>query len=159
MRRFLFLALGMGLLLRTAANAETIVVPIPERFSYESDTVKQLKIRGGYGRYLTFKGRTDNVYDGTDGYYESVGKSYTECEEDNCTTYWEPPTYIKGTEGGIENKTYFYELDCLDKTFNRIGDRTGTGLKKGWMETIEDPVAMAVEKKYCPKINSLPKAR
>ena len=149
----------MGLLLPTAATAETIVVPTPERFSYESNTVKQLKIRGGYGRYLTFRGRTDNEYEGTDGYYESEGKSYTECEEDNCKTFWEPPTYIEGTEGGIENKTYVYELDCRDKTFNRIGDRTGTGLNKGWMETLEDPVAKAVEKKYCPLINSLPISR
>ena len=159
MRRFLLLALGMGLFLPTVFNAETIVVPTPARFSYESDTVEQLKIRGRYGRYLTFKGRTDNEYEGTDGYYESEGKSYSECDEGECTTFWEPPTYIEGTEGGIENKTFVYELDCRDKTFNRIGDRTGTGLKKGWMETIEDPVAIAVEKKYCPVINSLPIAR
>ena len=140
-------------------SAETVVVPTPARFSYESDTVKQLKIRGDYGRYLTFRGRTDNEYEGTDGYYESEGQSYTECEDDNCTTFWEPPTYIEGEESGIENKTFVYELDCRDKTFNRIGDRTGTGMKKGWMETLEDPVAMAVEKKYCPLIDSLPIAR
>ena len=137
-------------------NAETILVPTPSRFSYESDTVKQLKIRGRYGRYLTFKGRTDNEYKGTDGYYESEGKSYSECEGGKCTTFWEPPIYREGTEGGIENKTFDYELDCRDKTFNRIGDRTGTGLNKGWMETIEDPVATAVATKYCPVINSLP---
>ena len=155
----LLLTLLAALSLSNAVSAETIVVPTPARFSYESDTVKQLKIRGKYGRYLTFRGRTDNAYVGTDGYYESEGKSYSECDEGECTTFQEPPTYIEGTEGGIENKTYVYELDCLDKTFNRIGDRTGTGLKKGWMETIEDPVAMAVEKKYCPVINSLPIAR
>ena len=155
----LLLPLIVALALPNAVGAETIVVPTPARFSYESDTVKQLKIRGSYGRYLTFRGRTDNEYEGTDGYYESEGTSYMECEEDNCTTFLEPPTYIEGTEGGIENKTFVYELDCRDKTFNRIGDRTGTGMKKGWMETIEDPVAMAVEKKYCPVINSLPVSR
>ena len=159
MWRFLLLALGMGLLLPSAANAETIRVPSPSRFSYESDTVKQLKIRGEYGRYLTFRGRTDNAYEGTEGYYESEGKSYSECEEGECTTFWEPPIYIEGTEGGMENKTFIYELDCRDKTFNRIGDQTGTGLKKGWLETIEDPVAIAVEKKYCNVINSLPITR
>ena len=155
----ILLPLLAALALPIDANAETIVVPTPERFSYESNTVKQLKIRGGYGRYLTFRGRTDNEYEGIDGYYESEGKSYTECQEDNCTTFWEPPTYIEGEESGIENKTFVYELDCRDKTFNRIGDRTGTGMKKGWMETLEDPVAMAVEKKYCPVIDSLPIAR
>ena len=148
-----------SIILPNAVSAETVVVPTPARFSYESDTVKQLKIRGDYGRYLTFRGRTDNEYEGTDGYYESEGQSYTECEDDNCTTFWEPPKYIEGEESGIENKTFVYELDCRDKTFNRIGDRTGTGMKKGWMETLEDPVAMAVEKKYCPVIDSLPIAR
>ena len=155
----ILLPLLASIILPNAVSAETIVVPTPARFSYESDTVKQLKIRGDYGRYLTFRGRTDNEYEGTDGYYESEGQSYTECEDDNCTTFWEPPTYIEGEESGTENKTFVYELDCRDKTFNRIGDRTGTGMKKGWMETLEDPVAMAVEKKYCPVIDSLPIAR
>jgi len=155
----ILLPLIASILLPNAVSAETIVVPTPARFSYESDTVKQLKIRDDYGRYLTFRGRTDNEYEGTDGYHESEGQSYTECEEDNCKTFWEPPTYIKGKEGGVENKSFVYELDCRDKTFNRIGDRTGTGMKKGWMETLEDPVAMAVEKKYCPVIDSLPIAR
>jgi hypothetical protein len=151
----LIAALGLP----TAINAETIVVPTPARFSYESETVKQLKIRGRYGRYITFKGRTDNKYEGTGGYYESEGKSYRECDNGECKTFWKPPKYIEGKEVGIENKTFVYELDCKDKTFNRIGDRTGTGLKKGWMETIEDPVADAVENKYCKVINSLPIAR
>ena len=155
----ILLPLLASIILPNAVSAETIVVPTPARFSYESDTVKQLKIRGDYGRYLTFRGRTDNEYEGTDGYYESEGQSYTECEDDNCTTFWKPPTYIEGEESGIENKTFVYELDCRDKTFNRIGDRTGTGMKKGWMETLEDPVAMAVEKKYCSVIDSLPIAR
>lgn len=155
----ILLPLLASIILPNAVSAETIVVPTPARFSYESDTVKQLKIRGDYGRYLTFRGRTDNEYEGTAGYYESEGQSYTECEDDNCTTFWEPPTYIEGEESGIENKTFVYELDCREKTFNRIGDRTGTGMKKGWMETLEDPVAMAVEKKYCPVIDSLPIAR
>jgi len=155
----ILLPLLASVVLPNAVSAETVVVPTPARFSYESDTVKQLKIRGDYGRYLTFRGRTDNEYEGTDGYYESEGQSYTECEDDNCKTFWEPPTYIEGEESGIENKTFVYELDCRDKTFNRIGDRTGTGMKKGWMETLEDPVAMAVEKKYCPVIDSLPIAR
>ena len=117
----------------------------------------QLKIRGEYGRYITFEGRSDNEYEGTDGYYESNGKSYTECNEGECTTFWEPPTYREGTEGGIENRIFASELDCIDKTFNRIGDKTGTGGNKGWMNTTEDPVAKAVEKKYCPVISSLPK--
>ena len=155
----ILLPLLASIMLPNAVSAETIVVPTPARFSYESDTVKQLKIRGDYGRYLTFRGRTDNEYEGTEGYYESEGQSYTECEDDNCTTFWEPPTYIEGEESGIENKTFVYELDCRDKTFNRIGDRTGTGMKKGLIETLEDPVAMAVEKKYCPLIDSLPIAR
>ncbi len=158
MERLLLLLLA-ALTLPNAVSAETIAVPNPARFSYESDTVKPLKIRGGFGRYLTFRGRTDNTYEGTDGYYKSEGQSYTECEEGNCKTFWEPPTYIEGKEGGIENKSFVYELDCRDKTFNRIGDRTGTGMKKGWMETHEDPVAMAVEQKYCPVIDSLLIAR
>ena len=112
-------------ILPTAMKAETILVSTPSRFSYESsDTVKQLKVRGLYRRYLTFKGLTDNEYKGTDGYYESEGKSYRECEAGKYTTSWELPIYREGTEGDIENKTFDYELDCRDKNFNRIGDRT-----------------------------------
>ena len=122
--KILLTTLVAALGLPAVVNADTIVVQTPARFSYESETVKQLKIRDSYGRYLTFRGRTDNEYEGTDGYYESEGKIYSECDEGECTTFWEPPTYIEGTEGGIENKTFVYELDCRDKTFNRIGDRT-----------------------------------
>ena len=39
-------------------RAETVAVSNPAPFSYEEETVKPLKIRGKYGRYLTFKGRT-----------------------------------------------------------------------------------------------------
>ncbi len=67
----LILPLLAALALPNAVNAETIRVPTPVRFSYESNTVKQVKIRGGYGRYLTFTGRTDNEYEETYGYYVS----------------------------------------------------------------------------------------
>ena len=44
-------------------------VEIEYGFTYRKSTIRQLKIRGSYGRYITFWGRSVNDYSGTPGYY------------------------------------------------------------------------------------------
>ena len=138
-------------------DGEIVVKALPD-YSFKKNTVRQLKIRGKYGRYLTFMGRTKVSYKGTDSYTIGGGMGTTSCYGANCTTYYTPPTTIAGTSGGVQHRYFEYELDCVDLTFNRIGDKhTAGGGSYGWMSVDRDPVAKEVSKKYCPKINSLPK--
>ena len=141
----------------------TVDVAQPNPYSYEPNSVMQLKIRGSYGRYLTFIGKTVNEYAGTSG-YSNPGSPGTV----NCTTYggytscrrsgYIPPTYIPGTAGGTQNRKYRYELDCKDMTFDRKGDYAGGYSNKGWMTVDNDPTAQAVANKYCSIMYTLPKA-
>ena len=138
-------------------DGEIIVKSLPD-YSFKKNTVRQLKIRGKYGRYLTFVGRTKVSYKGTDSYTIGGGVGNTVCYGSTCSTYYTPPTTIPGSSGGIQHKNFVYELDCIDLTFNRIGDKhTAGGGSYGWMSVDRDPVAKEVSKTYCPKIYSLPK--
>ncbi len=146
------------LLITSCSNNQEIKVKAPNSYSFEKDSVRQLKIRGKYGRYITFKGRTINSYKGTSGFTIGGGMANTNCFGSSCTTYYTPPTQVPGSSGGIQHKTFVYELDCIDLTFNRIGDRlNGMGDMKGWMSVNQDPVASKVARKYCRRINRLPK--
>ena len=66
------------------------------------------------------------------------------------------PRYNPGTHGGVERRSFRYQLDCKDLTFDSKGDFDGFG-NKGWMNVSEDPTAMAVADRYCPTIDSVPK--
>ena len=146
------------IIISSCSNNNEIKVKLPPDYSFERDTIRQLKIRGKYGRYLTFLGRTKVPYKGTDSYTIGGGMGNTTCYGSTCSTYYTPPTTIPGTSGGIQHRTFEYELDCIDLTFNRIGDKhTAGGGNYGWMSVDRDPVASEVSKRFCPKINSLPK--
>ena len=148
----------------------TVNVAQPDPYNYDPDSVMQLKIRGSYGRYLTFIGKTVNTYTGTSGYmnpgspgsvrcttspgFGAYSSSYTTCSRSGYVA----PTYVPGTPGGVQNRKYRYELDCEDMTFDRKGDYAGGVANKGWMSLDNDPTAQAVANKYCSRIHSLPRA-
>ena len=148
----------------------TVNVAQPDPYNYDPDSVMQLKIRGSYGRYLTFIGKTVNTYTGTSGYmtpgspgsvrcttspgFGAYSSSYTTCSRSGYVA----PTYVPGTPGGVQNRKYRYELDCQDMTFDRKGDYAGGVVNKGWMSVDNDPTAQAVANKYCSRIHSLPRA-
>ena len=143
-------------------EAGTVDVTAPSPYSYEDSSVKQLKIRGSYGRYITFIGRSTNSWQGTNGYYNPGNSGYVQCNSYGYSTTcnrvgYVAPSYTPGTSGGSSNRHYRYELDCKDGTFDRKGDRAQGIRKKGWMSVLEDPTALAVARKYCPVISSLPK--
>ena len=52
----------------TGSEPGTVDVTEPKPYNYDPESVMQLKIRGSYGRYLTFIGKTVNEYTGTSGY-------------------------------------------------------------------------------------------
>ena len=165
----------------------TVNVATPSEYNYLPKTVKQLKIRDSYGRYLTFSGRTSNEYAGTGGSYnpgssgrevcstnsgmsptltlnQGAGRrysyNYARSSHTNCRTEgYEAPSYKPGTSGGIQAQSFRYELDCKDMTFDRKGDMLdANGAMKGWMNVSADPTAQAVANKYCRIISSLPKS-
>ena len=112
-------------------------VKAPSSYKYEEDSVVQWQVRGKYGRYLSFSGRTIYYDPGTSGYC-SINKYGGSC--------------TPGTPGGNRNENFRYQLDCRDRTFNRDGD------EYNWMGIREDPVAETVANKYCPIINTLKKS-
>ena len=142
------------------------IVPVSglDPHSYEKTSVMQLKIRGEYGRYLTFIGRTSNTYSGTSGHYNPGSPGTVRCNTyggyTSCTrSGYIAPSYTPGRPGGIQHRRYRYQLDCIDRTFNREGDlATAGGMRRGWMSVNDDPTAFAVEQNYCPIIDSLPRA-
>jgi len=136
-------------------------------FTYRNSSVSQLKIRGSYGRYLSFWGRSKNEYQGTTGSYNPGSAGSVNCTSTsygygststNCSrSGYVAPSYTPGTSGGIQARWFEYELDCRDRTYNRKGDKAKGLINKGWMDVYYDPTARAVADKYCPIINSLRK--
>lgn len=160
MRNALLLC-GLITLSPSVALGETVNVPAPAPYSYESSSVRQLKVRGSYGRYITFIGRTSNSWQGTDGYYNPGNPGYVSCTGYGGWTTcrrigYVPPSYTPGTSGGAENRYFRYDLDCVDGTFDRKGDRLQGIRMRGWLSVTEDPVALMVARRYCPSIHSLP---
>ncbi len=147
--RILLLLLSTPIAFIEPTNAAPVRVE-PDTYNYEENSVKQIKVRGRYGRYITFTGKTTNTYRGMPGNCRSVSYPGPYGKTQSIRTFC-----TQGTPGGTENRTYKYELDCEDLTFDRKGDSEGGIINKGWMNIEEDPVANAVAKKYCPIINKL----
>tara|TARA_Y100001968_G_scaffold303434_1_gene317596 strand:+ start:477 stop:1280 length:804 start_codon:yes stop_codon:yes gene_type:complete len=132
-----------------------VEVKEPPKYSYD-DKITNFKVRGKYGRYLRFTGKTRNQYR---SYSDPGSPGQINCTNTGFSTTCRNTGYIAPTykSGGIQWKNFLYELDCQDRTFNRMGDRSSAGGgMKGWMDIGEDPVANAVATKYCPIIHNLP---
>ena len=144
-----------------------VKVEAPNDHEYDPKSVQQQKIRGRYGRYITFTGITLNEYDGSPGRWNPGQPGRRECKTvygfnntSKTTTCQQvgyvAPSFTPATPGGVERRSFRYQLDCKDMTFDRKGDFSGWG-NKGWMNVREDPTAQAVAKRYCPVINTLDK--
>lgn len=121
---------------------------------FDERSVKQLRVKGEYGRYIVFQGRTIfNAYDygwGSASYYGSA---------------WGNSGTVSGTgfgsgfsvNGTVRSGAFTYHLDCVDGTADRLGDASyAQEDTAGWFPVIKDPTAQEVFSKYCPKINELP---
>ena len=161
MRRFLFIALTAGIAsFVPAIYAENVRVEGPSTYTYRDDTLANLRIRGSYGRYLRFIGRAPVQKSG----YWLPGSPGGETCTFTPGFSWKggsrEPTRNCSTSGGTSasyippstiHQEWDYEIDCLEKTFDRRGDELA------WMNINNDPVANTVFRKYCPKINTLTK--
>merc|ERR1711939_271451 len=99
------------------AKAGTVNVTSPSPYSYEDTSVRQLKIRGKYGRYITFVGRSTNSWQGTAPSYNPGSQGYVSCNSYGYSTTCDrigyiAPSYTPGRSGGSSNRHYRYELDC-----------------------------------------------
>jgi len=154
-----------------AAAAEVEVTPTRRTpYSYKEETVRQVEIRGSYGRYIEFWGRTSYVSEGTaassytipgtTGYLNCYGYSNQLSGSASCYGEGSTPdrTISIPGEAPREEKGWFqYLLDCRDFTFDRKGDHRAGITKMGWRNIGIDPTAMAVADRFCPIINTLPK--
>ena len=149
---------------KTSGNVE---VKAKSDHNYRPNSVRQMKVRGSYGRYISFVGTTLNEYAGTPARYNPGMPGRKVCNttygfnNQNKTTSCQQvgyvaPSYTPGTPGGVERRSFRYQLDCKDLTFDRKGDYSGFG-NKGWMGVDNDPTAQAVADRYCTAIDSLPK--
>lgn len=139
-------------------------VEVSYGYTYRRSSVGKMKVRGKYGRYLSFWGRSTNEYQGTPGYYNPGSPGSVDCTttrfgfqvSTNCNrSGYVAPSYMPGTSGGTQARWFEYELDCLDRTFNRKGDIARGMARKGWMDVYYDPTAREVADRYCPIIDDL----
>lgn len=142
------------------------------RFGFREGSVRQASVRGTYGRYISFVGRSLNAYSGTPSTFVPGQPGYVDCSyggggnllgwSSGGSCYGQTATesvVIPGEPGGTQGGVFEYLLDCKDKTFDRKGDlSSASGMKKGWMDISEDPVAAYVEYSYCPSIDILPRS-
>ena len=135
------------------ASTNKVRVAAPDPYFYEKDSVAQMLVRGSYGRYITFIGKTNNSYAGTAGSPGTLN-----CTTINGFTSCNRTGYIAAQSGGVQSGRFRYELDCQDRTYNIKGDlRSASGWKRGWMSVETDPVAEQVASDYCHRISTLPK--
>jgi hypothetical protein len=136
------------------SRAEEKTTVNQDPFWYDEGSVKQMRVRGEYGRYLTFNGRTVfNAYDygwsggSVHGNAWSGGKS-------GSVSGFGSGFSIGGT---ARTGAFKYLLDCKEGTADRIGDADYAQEDTvGWFAVIKDPTAQAVYSKYCPRISELP---
>lgn len=137
-------------------------VEVEYGFTYFPQSVRQLKIRERYGRYLFFIGRSQSEYSASSGTFLPGSPGSTSCTSFGTYTSCVPiggvaPSYIPGQPGGVQRRQYIYHLDCQDLTFDRKGDLSNAGGRKhGWMDVYYDPTARAVATEYCGVISTLP---
>jgi hypothetical protein len=141
-----------------AAPSGTVVVPVPSPYSYDAGSLKQLNLKGNFGRYIGFTGHTVIEWPATPARLNPGQPGTLQCRYGSCWLQGTiAPTLIGGTPAGSIRSFFRYQLDCLDRSFNRIGDvRVPGAVPKGWQAVENDPTALAVAETWCPRIQELP---
>lgn len=143
-----------------ASVAEVVVVPLPSPYSYDSATLRQLNLSGTTGRYIGFIGHSVIDWPAEPARLDAGNPGTIRCNSNNC---WRDgyiaPTLRGGAPAGSLRHYFNYQLDCRDQTFDRIGDgRLPGNYERGWQPVLNDPVALAVARDWCPRIHELTNA-
>ena len=138
---------------------------------YLSRKARKIKVRGMYGRYITYQ-RVSRMYrepvPGTPTQINSDGLTYTSCDNFgassfntfdfgtsiSCTSYGPTITTIPGTPsipGGIKQNNDEIIIDCLDRTYQAIDKK---GRKDKWRVIEKDQMKFYFVVN-CGKINLL----
>ena len=141
-----------------AALADVVVEPVPSPYSYDTATLRQLNLRGSWGRYLGFTGHSVIEWPAVPAQLNAGNPGTIRCDGNRC---WREgyvgPSLTGGTPAGSLRHYFNYQLDCRDQTFDRIGDvRLPGNYQRGWQPVLNDPVALAVARDWCPRITQLP---
>ena len=146
----------------SGGTAGKVDVAQPSDHNYRPDSVRQQKIRGSYGRYLTFTGTTlmripaprelQPRFAGS-----TVCDTTVSPDKPRVAGMWD--TWHRVTHQGVpvawnaEASTTNWTAGIEPSTAGRLDGFAN----KGWMNVGEDPTALAVANRYCPIIDSLPK--
>jgi hypothetical protein len=142
-----------------AAVADVVVVPVPSPYSYDSATLRQRNLRGSWGRYIGFIGHSVIEWPAVPAQLNAGNPGTIRCNGNTCWREgYVAPSLRGGTPAGSLRHYFSYQLDCRDQSFDRIGDvRLPGHYQRGWQPVLNDPVALAVARDWCPRINQLPK--
>ena len=106
-----------------AALADVVVVPVPSPYSYDTATLRQLNLRGSWGRYLGFTGHSVIEWPAVPAQLNAGNPGTIRCDGNRC---WREgyvgPSLTGGTPAGSLRHYFNYQLDCREQTFDRIGD-------------------------------------
>ena len=144
-------------LVASAARAETIAVPVPSSYSYESTSLTRLTFGGSTSRYIGFTGHTTIILPAKPARFYAGKPGTIRCDRDSCWREgYEAPYFVSGEPERSIRKFFDYQLDCKDRTFDRIGDAAVRGnFSKGWQSVNSDPTALAVETTWRLRIEEL----
>jgi hypothetical protein len=148
---------GHASALQPAAPRGTVVVPVPSPYSYNAGSLQQLNLNGNLGRYIGFTGHTVIEWAATPARLNPGHPGTLQCRDGRCWLQGTiAPTLIGGTPAGSLRSFFRYQLDCRDRSFNRIGDtRVPGAVPKGWQPVENDPTALAVADAWCPRLQEL----
>ena len=117
-------------------------VEVSNGFTYRESTIKQLKVRGNYGRYLTFWGRSANSYRGTSSTYlpgnpGSVNCNYNEFGLNSFDANSPLLEYGSGSLlRGSSTTNSYGNVNCYKSGYVAPTYIPGTpgGVQRGWFE-------------------------
>ena len=141
-----------------APPSGTVVVPVPSPYSYDAGSLQQLQLNSSVGRYIGFTGHTVIEWPATPARLSPGHPGTLQCRQGSCWLQGTiAPTLTGGTPAGSMRSFFRYQLDCRDRSFNRIGDtRVPGAVPKGWQPVENDPTALAVANAWCPRLQALP---
>lgn len=141
------------------ARGAEVVVPVPSPYSYDDASLRQLQVRGAWGRYLTFTGHSVIEWPAKAAEFQAGDPGTVRCNSSRCWREgYVAPSFRGGTPAGSLRHFFQYQLDCRDRTFDRLGDvRLPGHYPRGWQPVLNDPVALAVANAWCSRLAELPK--
>ena len=142
--------------------------PNNQVFYANDKDVRKVKVRGDFGRYITYE-YVQRVYDegasATSGFSSTIGSGTTNCygygSSMTCTSTPPPKINIPGRAGrsaGVKQRRVRIIVDCLARTAKWIPFDKSKGRATKWESFEGLPSTQPIADINCSKINSLPES-